>query len=412
VIRSRAMPELAERARLTSGRRAAAPFSEKDFYLEQFRGRSVVVAIAPAATAGRPDLRHLAGAIVDLARNGTRVLLWWPRGDPAAERFLRAALARALRRGRRRTEAPWPPVVRLEAAAPGQPRAEVLRALLWGTLRRERLCMLLAEPAFPRAAATLAVALRVPKLVLIDSGGGLTAGPSRLSFVEENGLEALLREGQAEWSGLGDRRELLAAVREALEGGVETVNLCAPDGIAEELFTYAGSGTLFTRDDYCHLAPLGLDDFAQAERLIERGQREGLLKVRTPDEIAAMLSVAHGAMVCGRHLAGVAGLLTAPYAEARAGEIVGLYTITRFKGEGIGERLVDRLLADAEARGLAYVFACAVDERAMQFFARLGFERVSPDRVPAAKWVGYDARRRARVAVFLRRLTAHTAVRS
>ena len=31
---------------------------------------------------------------------------------------------------------------------------------------------------------------------------------------------------------------------------------------------------------------MSLDDFAQAERLLERGQREGFLKLRTPDETA------------------------------------------------------------------------------------------------------------------------------
>src|SRR5947208_1939520 len=238
-----------------------------------------------------------------------------------------------------------------------------------------------------------------------DPEGGLLAGqPRRLSFVDANVLETLLRHGEAEWAGLGGRRGLLVAVRDALEGGVESVNLCTPEGIAEELFTYVGSGTLFTRGDYCHVAPLGLDDFAQAERLLERGQREGLLKLRSPDEIAGVLAVGFGATVCDRHLAGIAGLLTAPYAAERAGEIVGLYTITRFKGEGIGERLVGRLLAEAAKRGLAYVFACAVDERAVQFFLRLGFEQVGAERVPAAKWTGYDARRRARVVVCRREL--------
>ena len=71
---------------------------------------------------------------------------------------------------------------------------------------------------------------------------------------------------------------------------------------------------------------------------------------------------------------------------------------------------MNRLLAEAESRGLEYVFACAVDRRAQQFFERLGFERVSADAVPAAKWVGYDRRRRARVAVFRRRLAARAAV--
>jgi amino-acid N-acetyltransferase len=117
-----------------------------------------------------------------------------------------------------------------------------------------------------------------------------------------------------------------------------------------------------------------------------------------------VLAVGFGATLFPRHLAGVAGLLTAPYSGDRAGEIVGLYTITRFKGEGIGDRLVGRILAEAERRDLAYVFACALDERAQQFFARLGFEQVAPRDVPAAKWEGYDARRRARVGVFRRRL--------
>ena len=375
-------------------------YLEKDFYLEEFRSRSVLVAVAPGAT----DLGPLAGAVGDLVRNDTRVLLCWFDRAPAAERRLRAALGRAKGLGGRRASG-LGPVVRMDGAALARADAEALRAELWGILRHERLCVRAVESAFPGPAPALATALRIPKLVLVDPEGGLLAGqPRRLSFVDANVLETLLRHGEAEWAGLGGRRGLLVAVRDALEGGVESVNLCTPEGIAEELFTYVGSGTLFTRGDYCHVAPLGLDDFAQAERLLERGQREGLLKLRSPDEIAGVLAVGFGATVCDRHLAGIAGLLTAPYAAERAGEIVGLYTITRFKGEGIGERLVSRLLAEAAKRGLAYVFACAVDERAVQFFLRLGFEQVGAERVPAAKWTGYDARRRARVVVCRREL--------
>src|SRR5262245_43131459 len=384
-------------------------FEEKEFYLEEFRGRSVRFGIAPASAVARPALEPLAAAIGDLVRHDTRVLVWWPSVGLPGDRRLRAALGRAKGLVRRRGH-PAVPVIRLDGA---DVASEALRGALWTTLRRQRLAVLLVGAAaaeFPRAVVSLATVLRIPKLVLVDPAGGLLAGGSgRLSFGDANVLETLLRQGQAEWSGLGDRRDLLLAVREALDAGVEAVNLCTPDGVAEELFTYEGSGTLFTRGDYCHVAPLGLDDFAQAERLLERGQRQGLLKPRSGEEIASLLSIGYGATICDRHLAGVAGLLTAPYAAERAGEIVGLYTITRFKGEGIGERLVNRLVADAEARGLAYVFACAVDERAMQFFLRVGFERVEARTVPAVKWAGYDARRRSRVAVFRRRLTARAA---
>ncbi len=392
-------------------RHAGEPYGEKDFYLEDFRGRSVLVALDPVSAASRPDLGPLATAITDLVANQTRVILWWPAVGVAPERRLRAALRRARSGGRRR---PLPAVViRVAAAELAGSESAGLRGALWGALR-DGLCVLVVEgagwPAFPSRAAALATALRLPKLVLLDSRGGLLgAAPRRLSFVDENLLETLLRQGEAEWSGLGDRRALLVAVREALRGGVEEVNLCPPEGVADELFTYEGSGTLFTQGDYCHVEPLALDDFAQAERLLDRGQREGLLKLRSAEEIAEVLGAGFGATIGRRHLAGVAGLLTAPYAPERAGEIVGLYTITRFKGEGVGERLVTRLLAEAEQRGLAYVFACAVDERAQQFFARLGFERVGRDDVPATKWAGYDSRRRDRLAVF-RRQPAATAV--
>jgi amino-acid N-acetyltransferase len=382
-------------------------FGEKEFYLDEFRGRSVLVAVSPGAAAARPELAPLAAAVRDLVLNDTRVLLWWPGVGAPAERRLRGALRRAKGLWRRRPH-PAVPFLRLGATPSRDATAEPVRAELWAALRRDRLCVLVADAAqepFPRSASVLAAALRVPKLVLLDADGGLLgAAPARLSFVDANVLETLLRQGEAEWSGLGERRALLVAVREALEGGVESVNLCTPEAVGQELFTYEGSGTLFTRRDYCHVDRLGIDDFGQAERLLERGQREGLLKLRSPGEIAEVLAAGFGATVCERHLAGIAGLLTAPYEAERAGEIVGLYTITRFKGEGIGERLVNRLIDEAARRGLAYVFACAVDERAAQFFSRLGFARVRPEDVPAAKWEGYDVRRRARVVVLRRQV--------
>ena len=46
-----------------------------------------------------------------------------------------------------------------------------------------------------------------------------------------------------------------------------------------------------TRADYCTVQRLGIDDFEEVERLIERGQREGLLKLRTSEEIAGILEL-------------------------------------------------------------------------------------------------------------------------
>ena len=107
----------------------------------------------------------------------------------------------------------------------------------------------------------------------------------------------------------------------------------------------------------------------------------------------------------------MAALLTAPYADERVGEIVGLYTITRFKGEGLGERLVEALLSEADRRGLVAVFATTIDDRAAQFFERMGFSRVPQDAVPDAKWIGYDRKRRSRLSTLRRELRAAPAAR-
>src|SRR5262245_19688553 len=403
--------------RKSRGRRPGAqPYGEKEFYLEEFRGRSVLIAVAPATVAARAPLKSLGAAVSALVRNDTPVLVWRPHVVPRSERRLLAALGRApkkvprRRRKKRRARRRLPsPLLRASVTdlEPSRHPA-LLKSALWSRLRGSGLCVLAVGgfAVFPRHPLGLAVALGVPKVVLVEPRGGLDADGMRLSFVDENVLETVLQQGQAEWSGLGDRRALLMAVRAGLEGGVEQVNLCPPDGVADELFTYAGSGTLFTEGDYARVGPLALDEFEQAERLLERGQREGVLKLRSPDDVAQVLGAGFGVTVCGRHLAGVAGLLTAPYAAERAGEIVGLYTINRFKGEGLGDRLVARILQEGETLGLDYLFACSVDAHAQQFFERQGVVRVIADDVPPGKWVEYDTRRRQRVVVLRATLPA------
>jgi amino-acid N-acetyltransferase len=385
-------------------RRRTKPFGEREFYLEEFRGRSVLIALSPAALGSRLRLGSLSAAVAELVRNRTRVLLWWPCSDEDGPRRLLQAL-RA-----RRSLRPWlrgqtPPVVSLDEVRDDDDALR-LREAVWARMRRRRVSVLAVPPgaAFPAFPLAVATALRIPKVVLLDPFGGLALGKQTLSFADENALETLLQEGEAEWAGLGDRREALAAVRAALQQGVESVNVCTPGGIARELFTYEGSGTLFTQGDYCRDEPLGIDAFGQAERLLAQGRREGALKPRSATEVAAVLASGFGALVSGRHLAGIAALLTQPYASERVGEVAGLYTITRFKGEGLGARLVDRVLAEAAAGGLDYVFACALERRARRFFQQMGFTRVRADEVPAAKWFGYDKRRQARLACFKRRV--------
>jgi len=384
-------------------------FGEKEFYLDEFHSHTLCIAASLRDCEADGGFETLGRVLRELIANETRVIVLLGlapgRAAPRALQHVRRRLqgrvvaADAARR--------FPLVAGRRSAAEsfvdlgGAPDLEATLTATWLTLRKRPLMVgVVHAERLVDLAQQLAGRLRVHKLVLAQPDGGIRAPQGApISFMDDALLTTMLQPGQAEWAGLAARRTTLDSVRGALRAGVRSVNLCTLDGLARELFTYEGSGTLFTLEDYCRIERLGLDDFEEVERLIARGQREGYLKPRTPTETARILLNGFGAEIGAHHFAGVCALETEVFARQRVGEIVGLYTITRFKGEGVGGRLIARALDEARALGLRYVFACTLDVRAEAFFARHGFVSVSPDAVPAAKWVGYDRQRRARIRV-------------
>lgn len=394
---------------------AELSFSEKEFYLDEFRGRTLVFAL-PLREFSRDKHYAALGLMTrELLRNDTRVLLLFGGSGRLSGEQLVRRLQRRLgpllfreetrglfrrKRGQQRSAA----FTEIEADALASPESTLAMLIrVWGILREGPLFVgaVEDEARLFDVSSTIAERFGAHKLVLVESAGGISGiDGQQISFMDEPVLSTLLHEGEAEWAGLADRRRTLRVARKALRGGVGSVNLCSPAGLARELFTYEGSGTLFTLADYCRIERLRMDEFEEVEKLIERGQRDGFLKLRRPEEIGALLLTGYGATISSHHLAGICALVTAPYTAERAGEIVGLYTITRFKGEGVGARLVRRVLADARAQQLCYVFACTTEKRAQVFFERHGFHRVTIEDVPPVKWVGYDPARRHQVTVY------------
>jgi len=377
-------------------------FLEKSFYLDEFHEKTLLLAITPGS-ADETALGAFLQTARELIREEVRLVLVVGEADLARRlegRFRRLAavsLAEPLfadaEEARRRSI-----VVEPRGNEPDVP--SLMR--LWSLLRAGPIAVVRPADAawIPLAtfAVELAARLKVHKLVLVDPEGGVGTGGA-LSFLDESVLEALLGAGEAEWAGLGHRRPLIQVIRNGLLAGIPSINLCTLGGLERELYTYEGSGTLFTLEDYCRVERLGIDDFREVERLLERGQREGFLKIRSREEIGEILFTGFGATIASGHLAGVGSLLCDRYREDETAEIVALYTVSRFKGEGVGAKLLARLLDEARRRGLASVFACTTEDRAAQFFVRLGFRQVGPEAVPAAKWAGYDADRMRRLTI-------------
>jgi len=352
--------------------RRVAPFSEKGFYLSELRDRTIAIAVPGDLLSEAAGLEVV---LKDLEANRTRVILI---SDGAA------ALA-SLAGG--------------EPLAAGEPAT--LAGRVWRRLGQNLRVGIATDDraAFGAECRQIVLALGIHKLIWVDAAGGLTrADGTRESFVDAEAL----RDRSAGVEPGCRYREILVHVEAMLSAGTDAVNLCTLDGIADELFTYNGSGTLFTREGYVSVRRLGLDDFDAAADLIERGMAEGYLAPRTPEQIERVLESAFGAFVGGNHLAGLGTLL--PYRDDRSAEIASLYTLTRFVGEGIGSHLVRFAVDGARDQGCRFVFACTTSPRVEAFFERNGFRKVARGEVPEAKWRAYDPTRRDRVSCLRRDL--------
>jgi len=366
-------------------------FSEKTFYLEEFYGKSLLFALIPPAGQRMSDLDSLVRTLRELRRNQTRCIVIASPGS----------LDRVTRRMGRMAPKDDPPVFNPTAGLrtrPYPPDAAV--AQIWRGLKAGLIEVASTSTDDPEDLAVfaqeLASRLRVFKLILMDRAGGL-AGPDgdRMSFIESKRIGRALSRVRSKL-----RRKIIRLARDALKDGVGSVNLVEPRYVYEELFSFTGLGTLFTETRYGSARPISIDDFEEVEALIRRGQDEGFLLARTGDQIANILPSCFGYRIGDEHLAGICSLLTEPYRRDRAGEITGLYTLTRFQGEGVAGELVRETIREARERRLQYVFACTSEERAANFFRRLKFRKVGPDKVSRMKWRGYDKSRIDRLSIF------------
>ncbi|WP_211283088.1 GNAT family N-acetyltransferase [Serinibacter salmoneus] len=389
------------------------PTTERAFFVEEFRGSTVVVALPEVEAEGVAALRR---SVEGFAAGDTRFVVVLPDADAvavlldalattavgvesmAATSWDEAALARLW------VAAQDEPVLLIDAStAPAVKNAPVPDGA--GVPDGDGVPASAAHPGERVAAVCgqVAAGLRASKVMLTDPGGGL-GDPAR-SFVELGHSRAAL---EADLAARGSAH-LLPAAEQALRGGAFSVNLCRAADLEVELFTFDGAGTLLTLGGYTALSPLRVDDLPAVESLVAQGVADGILKPRSREAIARIAATGLGARLRSTgHLAGVVGLETTPYAAQRVGEISGLITVSQFSGAGSGGMLIDGVLQLAAERGLRAVFAVTVSDEAAAFFLRRGFHEVPQSQIPPAKWEGYAPERLALARCYWREVTAIT----
>lgn len=358
------------------------PPAERAFFVDEFARATIVMALAEPDA---PTVASIASAATALAGGDARLVLVVGT-DTGSAIIDRVGLIGAL---------PSTPVIlRRDDGVPG---ADWMAELWLAITDRSEVVVEVPAGSESLVAAELAAALRALKLVITDPGGGW-GSPAR-SFVDVHDPARGFEDALADRQG----GAVVAAVRAALAGGVTSVNLCPPQDVDQELFTFDGVGSLFTSGDYLQLDPLRVDDLSAVEGLVAQGTTDGLLRPRTRLEVARLAVTGIGARVTSSgHLAGLVSLESAAYEADRVGEVACLYTVSRFSGAGAGGLLVDGLMERARSMELRAIFAVTVSEAAASFFARKGFAEVRHERLPTGKWAGYDHDRLARARAFWR----------
>lgn len=155
--------------------------------------------------------------------------------------------------------------------------------------------------------------------------------------------------------------------------------------IYEEVFTHAGSGTLFTREYPNILRRARESDVRDIFALMQPYFVEGSLKRVSEEEL---LEILPSFMVYSVNEQIVAAAALIEYGDSC--ELGKLCTLPRYQARGRARALVRELLKEAKKRGKRSVFALAVQPYAAEFFERLGFIATERESLPASWQAGYD----------------------
>jgi amino-acid N-acetyltransferase len=190
--------------------------------------------------------------------------------------------------------------------------------------------------------------------------------------------------------GLRENLEFLRLAYLAASAGVNRVHLV--DGeqegvILAEVFSDLGVGTMVHANVYQSIRPMRLEDVAKVHHLMVPLAEQGVLVMRSADEIAARYEdyVVHE--TDGR-IHGCGALHE--YANGEA-EIAALAVDSRYEEFGIGRRIVLYLMEQARERRLPAVFVLTT--RTSDWFESIGFVRVGVSALPAEKRQRYDVDR-------------------
>lgn len=240
-------------------------------------------------------------------------------------------------------------------------------------------------------AVEAAKVLNADKLIAFSEHKGLlTKEDTLLRNVSLTQMQQLVAEEQ-----LINETNVLNALLHTVSNGTaraHCVSYNVDGSLLKELFTRDGTGSLVTENHYEQLRPASIDDVVGILQLIKPLEESGALvkrsRERLENEIEHFTVIERDGMI-------IACAALYPYPEDACGEIACVATHTDYRGKNRGERLLEALIDEAQAKQLSTLFVLTT--LTSHWFMEQGFQPGDISSLPSTKKELYNFTRNSKV---------------
>lgn len=192
-----------------------------------------------------------------------------------------------------------------------------------------------------------------------------------------------------------NQRKILRAAAAACQHGVKrthVVNYNEDGSLLKELFTRDGCGTMISDDGYDQLRDARIEDISGIMNLIQPLEANGTLVRRSRERLESEVTQF---MVITRdnHVIGCAALYY--FDKGRSAELACIVSHSSYKGQGLGERLLNAAQTRASEMGAKRLFVLTT--QTAHWFMQHGFKASSVDTLPEDKRELYNFQRASKV---------------
>ena len=173
--------------------------------------------------------------------------------------------------------------------------------------------------------------------------------------------------------------QLLQELHRAVEGGVvrsHLLNIRYADTLLAEIFSHQGSGIMIYANRYEHIRALREEEIGEILQFTQPLSRSGILRNRSLRDITAHLN---DYVVCETD-GTIQGCVALKARDAKYYEVGALAVHPAYQRFGIGRRLIEYCITQVKKYGASYIVA--VTYRGVDWFTKLGFEKIEPHLLP------------------------------